>query len=154
MPLGCIPRWSYWANHDLRIDCLPSDAQIGTPKGNSKVSEIKIGDLVWSVDSHGQKVAVPVLRTSKVAVPENHVIKGITLVDGRTVSASALHPTADGRNFGTLKIGDLLDGSVIVNVTNKPYFDGYTYDILPDSPRATYWADGVRIGSTLTEVQE
>ena len=76
-------------------------------------------------------------------------IVNVTLADGRKISASPGHPTADGRLFGDLRSGDILDGSYITQVdvllSNQPD----TFDLLPSSSTGYYWANGVLIGSTL-----
>jgi len=65
------------------------------------------------------------------------------------VTASAGHPTADGRKVGELRAGDRLDGARVVAAMMVHLDDGATYDLLPSGPTGTYWADGVLLGSTL-----
>ncbi|HEX7602282.1 MAG TPA: hypothetical protein VF316_11780, partial [Polyangiaceae bacterium] len=43
----------------------------------------------------------------------------------------------------------MLGGVAIVAVEEIPYAHAYTYDILPDSDSASYFAAGALIGSTL-----
>jgi hypothetical protein len=69
--------------------------------------------------------------------------------NGAKLDISAPHPTADGRSFGDLRAGDLLDGVGVASVTVIPYAYSFTYDILPDSDTGTYVAGGALIGSTL-----
>jgi hypothetical protein len=73
----------------------------------------------------------------------------ITLSNGVRLEISAPHPTADGRSFGQLGVGDSLAGLDVVDVEAVPYSYSFTYDILPDSDTATYFAGGALIGSTL-----
>ena len=62
---------------------------------------------------------------------------------------SAAHPTADGRTFGNLAAGELLDTTLIAQVETVPYSEPFTYDILPDSETGVYFAAGAALGSTL-----
>jgi hypothetical protein len=73
----------------------------------------------------------------------------ILLEDGRELWVSPGHPTADGRIFGDLIAGDLLDGSRVRNVERVPYGQPFTYDLLPSGGTGFYWANGILIGSTL-----
>jgi len=73
----------------------------------------------------------------------------VRLSNGRALSISPSHPTADGRTFADLAKGDLLDGVVIASVHRAPYNEQYTYDILPDSDSGSYFAGTVQIGPTL-----
>jgi len=59
------------------------------------------------------------------------------------------HPTSDGRAFSSLKPGDRLDGARIRDVREVAYAHSFTYDILVASDTRTYFASGVRVGSTL-----
>ncbi|MFI5281193.1 MAG: hypothetical protein ACHQU1_11890 [Gemmatimonadales bacterium] len=73
----------------------------------------------------------------------------LTLSNGVQLNISAPHPTADGRTFGQLHAGDVLDGVGILSAESVPYGYSFTYDILPDSDTGTYYAGGALIGSTL-----
>ncbi|MEP6652989.1 MAG: hypothetical protein ABJA82_06495 [Myxococcales bacterium] len=73
----------------------------------------------------------------------------VTLVDGSVLEMSSGHPTADGRTFGQLKAGDVLDGTQIISSRLIPYRFSRTYDILPASETGTYIASGRLVGSTL-----
>ena len=69
-----------------------------------------------------------------------------------TLDISAPHPTADGRRFADLKVGDMLDGDRILSREVVAYPHAYTYDILPASSTGNYLANGHLIGSTLRPV--
>jgi hypothetical protein len=92
---------------------------------------------------------VPIAREAHRAVNQHHVVH-VTLDSGVELRISAPHPTADGRTFGALRVGDSLDGHSIVSVEVVPYADPFTYDILPDSDTGAYFAGGALIGSTLS----
>lgn len=129
--------------------CLSSNTMISTPDGNKKVSEIKIGFLVWSQNSQGQKIAAPVLKAVKTPVSSTHKMVYIVLEDGRKVSASPGHPTIDGRTIDLLKIGDILDQSKVVKKEIILYKDQFTFDLLPESDTGYYFANGIALKSTL-----
>jgi hypothetical protein len=115
------------------------------------VEDLRVGDLVWTVDASGARVSAVILRTAKTSVPASHQMVHVTLSDGRELWASPGHPTADGRTLGMLGQGDLLDGARIIQAERVIYDQPATYDILPAGATGFYWADGILIGSTLTE---
>jgi hypothetical protein len=106
--------------------------------------------LVYSVDGAAVK-AVPLVMVHRTAV-SNHHVRRVVLESGASLEISAGHPTADGRTFGDLRAGALLDQSRIRRVESVPYEHEHTYDILPDSDSGTYFAGGELIGSTLNGV--
>lgn len=128
--------------------CLPPTTRIDTPQGLVPVADLHRGDLVWTLGTTGERIAVPILATGSIEAPVGHEVVRITLGDGRTVTASPGHPTADGRPVGSLAVGDVLDGAPIVAIDRLPY-RGRTYDLLPAGPTGAYWAGGVLLGSTL-----
>ena len=121
---------------------------IATPTGERAISELKVGDLVYSVH-HGRLVAVPVILTNRVPVTGTHYMVEVRLSNGRVLSISPSHPTADGRTFADLAQGTMLDGVLVDSVRRAPYTEVYTYDILPDSDSGSYFAGSVQIGTTL-----
>jgi hypothetical protein len=128
--------------------CLSADDRIATPIGPVAVSQLHPGMIVWTLDAVGGRVAAPVLRVRHLAAPPGYRMLRLTLSDGRVVDASAGHPTVTGRRIGDLKTGDLLDGSRLRTVEQKPY-TGDTWDLLPAGPTGAYWANDVLLGSTL-----
>ena len=129
--------------------CLAAGTRIDTPGGLVAVQDLRVGDVVWTSRSDGTRVAAPLLRVGRTAVPAEHLVLKVRLADGRSVTASLRHPTADGRTFADLAAGDSLDGGVISGLDLLPYSADYTYDLLPAGETGWYWADGVLIGSTL-----
>jgi hypothetical protein len=71
------------------------------------------------------------------------------LETGARIVGSANHPTADGRLFGDLVVGDRLDDVEIESVEVTRYAHDHTYDILPASDSGVYFIGGIAIGSTL-----
>ncbi|MEO8905824.1 MAG: hypothetical protein ABI488_25050 [Polyangiaceae bacterium] len=136
-PLGCA-----------QCVCTAPNTPIATPSGERPISELEVGDLVYSVH-HGKLVAVPIILTNRVPVTGLHHMVEVRLSTGRVLSISPSHPTADGRTFADLAKGDALDGVALDSVRRVPYTEAYTYDILPDSDSGTYFAGGVLIGTTL-----
>ena len=130
--------------------CLAATARIATPDGAIPVSDLRAGMLVWTVEA-GKRVAAPIAIVRHTPAPFGHREIRVVLADGRAVVASPGHPTADGRRVGALSPGDLLDGSRVLTVDVLPYI-GDTWDLLPRSATGTYWADGVLLGSTLSNV--
>ena len=128
--------------------CLADTTRIDTPTGPVPVTDLRAGDLVWTLDARGDRVAAPLMAVGSVEAPAGHVVLRVTLADGRAVTASAGHPTGDGRALGSLEVGDRLDGSAVVSIERLPY-RGRTYDVLPAGVTGLYWADGVLLGSTL-----
>ena len=127
--------------------CNSPDTPIATPDGERPISDIRVGDLVYSVD-HLAVVPVVVRSVRRIQVSQHHVIR-VQLANGRVLEVSAPHPTADGHRFADLRSGGALDGQLIQSVETIPYTHEATYDILPASDTGTYFAAGVRIGSTL-----
>jgi Hint domain-containing protein len=128
--------------------CLAADTRIATPSGEISVQDLRVGSAVWTTDARGTRIVGVVLQTGHMNVPLGHVVVELTLGDGRTVTVSPGHPTADGRTVGALRPGDRYDGALVTSATLVPYA-GTTWDILPSGPTGTYIANGVLLGSTL-----
>jgi hypothetical protein len=103
---------------------------------------------VWSLNEAGERVAVAVAETGFTTLSSTIKVVRLTLGDGRSVTASAGHPSADGRVLGEYKPGDVLDGATIVAVETVDYDGGATYDILPAGATGLYWANEVLLKST------
>ncbi|HTP03041.1 MAG TPA: Hint domain-containing protein [Anaerolineales bacterium] len=129
--------------------CLAAHTRIDTPRGAVMVEEIKPGDVVWTVDASGMRVAAPVTQVARVPVSLGHILVHVVLDDGRELWASPGHPTADGRRLVQLQPGDRLDGSWVISAEQVAYDGMATYDVLPAGPTGYYWADGILMGSTL-----
>jgi hypothetical protein len=127
--------------------CNAPDTPIATPSGEREIASLREGDLVYSVH-RGQVVAVPIRMVHRKEAP-NHVVVELALATGNVLHVSPLHPTADGRFFGDLRPGDVLDGVRVEDARLVPFAHTHTYDILPDSDTGSYYAGGVLIGSTL-----
>ena len=129
--------------------CAAPDTPIATPSGNRPIVGLRIGDLVYSVD-HDAIVAVPVVLVGHTPVRAHRVVR-VELGGGGVLEISPGHPTADGRHFGDLVTGSLLDEQhEVISARLMPYAYDATYDILPDSSTGTYFAAGALIGSTLS----
>ncbi len=129
--------------------CANPDTQIATPSGARNISELHVGDLVYSVD-HDQVVPVPIVAV-KERLARSHVVPQVLLENGQVLQISAAHPTADGRAFGDLRAGDRIGGLRIKDVELVTYEHEFTYDILPASDTGYYFAGGALIGSTLAK---
>ena len=129
--------------------CAAPTTPIDTPTGPRAISELRVGDLVWSTDDRGRRVVAALARVISIPVTHHHVVH-IVLDDGSELLLSPQHPTASGTPVGDLQAGDALPPRRIVRVEVVPYPFGATYDILPATASGTYFSDGVALGSTLT----
>ena len=129
--------------------CLAKDTLIDMPAGKAAVQSLQKGDMVWTANAAGRRVAAIVLKAAKTPVPATHKVAHIILEDARELFVSPGHPVGDGRTIGELFTGDILDGRKITGITFVSYPEGYTYDILPSGETGFYWANGILIGSTL-----
>lgn len=136
-PQGCAP---------LCV-CASPDSLIATPAGQRFIADLRVGDLVYSIDC-GELRAVPIAKTNRVPVTGHRVVR-LTFASGARIEMSGLHPTADGRRFRDLASGDRVDGDTLVAVEVIPYRHDATYDILPASDSGAYFASGVLVGSSL-----
>ena len=129
--------------------CLAAATLISTPNGDVRVTEVEPGMVVWTAGEDGSRIAAPVLAVGSMHVPESHRMVHLVLADGRELLVSPGHRTADGRQLGSLAVGDSLDGSTIVRWELVPYSGERTYDLLPAGGTGTYWANGILLSSTL-----
>jgi len=129
--------------------CLARDTRIATPSGEVAVDLLRVGDLVWTVDERGARVAAPLVAIGSTPVPSTHEVVRIVLGDGRTVLVSPGHPTADGRHIGDVRTGDSLDGATVLLAQREPYTGGFTFDVRPAGASGAYWANGVLLLSTI-----
>ena len=129
--------------------CLARGTAIATPGGSVAVEELRVGMIIWTADSSGRRVALPLQVLGSTAVPPTHEVVHLVLSDGRVLEASPGHPLPDGRPLGDLRSGDLVDGAVVATAQLVPYAGGATYDLLPDGQTGTYWANGIPLASTL-----
>jgi hypothetical protein len=136
-PIGCAA-----------CTCAAPTTPIATPAGDRPIADLKVGDLVYSID-HGRLALVPIANVHREPVTSAHRMVELRLDHGATLLVSPQHPTADGRSFGALAAGDRLDGVPVIGARLVAYDQPFTYDILPASDSGTYFAGGVLIGSTL-----
>lgn len=129
--------------------CLARGSLIDTPAGPVPVEQLRKGMAVWTVDGWGERVRASVVETAVTPVPSSFQVVRVKLNDGRIVTASLGHPTAEGRALGDYQAGDTLNGALVVAVELVAYDSGTTYDLLPSSTTGLYWANGVLLKSTL-----
>ena len=140
-------------NFGFGLICLSGDTVIDTPMGAVRVTDIRVGMPVWTLDATGLRIQTVVAQTVRRPVPPAASIVHLALADGREVFVSAGHPTTDGRTIGDLAIGDVLDGARVVAADTLPYDQPAKYDLLPAGETGSYWANGIPMNSTL-EVAE
>jgi thermitase len=129
--------------------CLAKNTLIDTPHGQIKVQTITEGDSIWTLTKDGHKVASRVLKISHTKVPPTHKVVHLVFSNGKELFVSRGHPTADGRTVEKLVVGDIVSGLTVVKTEVIPYSYEYTYDLLPAGETGFYFANGVRMGSTL-----
>ncbi len=128
--------------------CASPDTPIATPLGSRPIAELRVGDLVYSVD-RGAIVPVPIARIGSTPVAHHEVLR-ITLSDGAVIEISPGHPLANGNPLSSLLPGAELDERHRVrSIELIPFMHDRTYDILPSSSTGTYFAAGALLGSTL-----
>lgn len=129
--------------------CLARGTLIDTPVGRIAVQDLRLGDPVWTLDAVGRRVAGTVIALGSTKAPVDHRVIRLVLADGRSVTASPGHPLVDGRTFGALGPGDLVDGSPITSLVSIGYSGGETFDLVASGPTGAYLSDGIPLGSTL-----
>lgn len=129
--------------------CLAASTLIDTPAGSVRVTDVVVGTIVWTQAPDGSRVAAPVVAAGSVQAPEWYQVTHLVLADGRDVLVSPGHQTADGREVGSLRPGDRVDGSSVASADLVAYAGGRTYDLLPAGASGLYWANGIRLRSTL-----
>ena len=133
--------------------CLAASTMIATPNGSVRVTDVRVGMIVWTQAADGSRVGAPVVEVGNMEAPAGHQMVHLVLADRRELLVSPGHRTADGRQAGDLRVGDQLDGSVITTWELVPYAGGRTYDLLPAGATGIYWADGIPMSSTLTALR-
>ena len=129
--------------------CLAASTMIATPSGPVRVTDVRVGMMVWTESANGSLIAVPAVKVGNTIVPAGHLMVHLVLADRRELLVSPGHRTADGRPLGSLAAGDQLDGSTIKLWELVSYAGDRTYDLLPAGPTGHYWANGVLLASTL-----
>jgi len=130
--------------------CLAASAMIATPNGPIRITDVRVGTIVWTQAADGLRIAAPVVEVGSMEAPAGHRVVHLVLADGRDLVVSPGHMTADGRAVGSLKAGDQVDGSTITHAELVPYAGGRTYDLLPAGATGHYWANGIPLSSTLS----
>jgi hypothetical protein len=108
---------------------------------------------VWTATPAGARIATPLVALHSIPLAGDHAIAIVRLDDGRTLRASSSHPLVDGTLVGTLVVGALVDGARVTAIETLRY-RGATWDLLPAGETGTYWADSVRLGSTLRDARQ
>jgi hypothetical protein len=128
--------------------CLAASTLISTPNGAMRVTDVRVGTMVWTQAADGSRIAAPVVEIGSMEAPVGHRMVHLVLADGRELLVSPGHRTADGRQAGDLHVGDQLDGSMITTWELVPYAGERTYDLLPAGATGFYWANGILLSST------
>ncbi len=131
--------------------CLAEGTLIDSPGGQIPVEQLRKGMAVWTADTAGKRVQGTVVETAMTPVPPSFELVRLTLSDGRTVTASPGHPTAEQRQLGDYNVGEILNGAPIVSLAYEAYDGGATYDILPSGDTGLYLANGILLKSTMAK---
>ena len=129
--------------------CLSVGTLIDTPEGPIAVDRVRLGDPVWTFDRDGRRITGTVIALGSTRAPAGHRVVRLVLEDGRSVTASPGHPTADGRLLGDLRVGDVVDGSSVAGADVLAYASDETFDLVVSGPTGLYLAGGIPLGSTL-----
>lgn len=127
--------------------CASPDTPIATASGDRAIRDLRVGDLVYSVD-HDATVLVPIRQVNRTPVSHHRVLR-VEFGNGSKFEMSGGHPTAAGVPLSGLVVGQTIGGQRVTRITEIDYEHPFTYDILPDSETGSYFADGVLMGSTL-----
>ncbi|MGH7447115.1 MAG: Hint domain-containing protein, partial [Longimicrobiales bacterium] len=129
--------------------CLDGETLIAGATAEVPVSALREGDLVWSLDTRGARVLVPVIETRRVPLVARHHFVRLRLTDGRELLASPGHPLGDGRRLGDLAAGDQVDTVIVHAADRVTAAAAATYDVLPAGSTGVYWASGILMLSTM-----
>ena len=133
--------------------CLSPYTLISTPKGQVKVKNLKVGDVVYTQTKAGKKISMPIIKKSKVKVTSLHKMVYLNFSNGNDLIASPDHPATRAKKIRELFPSEAYDQTKINSVSLINYDHSHTYDILPDGDTGYYWANNILIGSTLTPQQ-
>ena len=82
----------------LSCQCFTGETLVSTEKGETRIDEIKPGDMVWSYDTEkGERV---LKKVTKVKESETDVIVHVKTTDGKDINTTMFHPfmtEKDGR---------------------------------------------------------
>src|SRR6266571_4942021 len=59
--------------------CLARGTRIATPSGDIAVEDLRVGDVVWTLDAAGSRVALPLVDIGSTPVPATHRIVQLRL---------------------------------------------------------------------------
>jgi hypothetical protein len=131
--------------------CLAVGTRIDTPSGQIAVEELRPDMLAWTLDAHGRRIAMPILAVNSVRAPAGHLMTHLSFSDGRELSVSPGHPTADGHQVNQLVSGGAYDGAVIQSTRLERYTGDRTFDLLVAGDTGFYWANRILLASTLRQ---
>ena len=122
------------------------ETRIRTTGFEKQIPNIK-EDMLINTDEE-EPVRVKKIKKEEAKKHKYKILK-VVLNDTTILEISPDHTTAEGKKFRDLKMGDRVDGRIVVSTKMVPYEYKYVYDILPDSKTNYYYANGVLIKSGL-----
>jgi hypothetical protein len=132
--------------------CFPDFSKVFTPSGKIKISELKIGDFIFTYNQDG------VLEESKIVHKIEHIedkqdVWGYTFSDGNELFVTDEHrvltPDKEFFPINHVQIGEFVKNifNEDVKLLNKRYIDNISvYSIFPEK-NDTYIVDGIRVSS-------
>src|SRR2546423_9462336 len=63
--------------------CLPRGTRSATPSGGVAVEDLSVGDVVWTQNAAGARIALPLIEIGSTPVPATHRVVQLRLSDGR-----------------------------------------------------------------------
>ena len=79
----------------LTCQCFTGETLVSTEKGETRIDEIKPGDMVWSYDTEkGERV---LKKVTKVKESETDVIVHVKTSDGKDINTTMFHPFMTGK---------------------------------------------------------
>jgi hypothetical protein len=129
--------------------CFPSWSIVTTENGKKPISEILVGDKIFTLNRESGKIETSVVTDVKKHEDENHSVSRYELSDGGHIDITKNHPvlTPSGyfKSIGKLTIGDLIitENGESVSIINEYHLDDcHVYNLQVES-NGSYIVDGI-----------
>jgi hypothetical protein len=129
--------------------CFPSWSIVTTENGKKPISEISVGDKIFTLNRESGKIETSVVTDVKKHEDENHSVSRYELSDGGHIDITKNHPvlTPSGyfKSICKLTIGDLIitENGESVSIINEYHLDDcHVYNLQVES-NGSYIVDGI-----------
>jgi hypothetical protein len=129
--------------------CFPSWSIVTTENGKKPISEILVGDKIFTLNRESGKIETSVVTDVKKHEDENHSVSRYELSDGGHIDITKNHPvlTPSGyfKSIGKLNIGDLIiteNGESVCIINEYHLDDCHVYNLQVES-NGSYIVDGI-----------